>query len=481
MTKEHLFTHLILGILSPIRKEQTTEAGFINPTQHYYYQSNNKAWRLKMVNLTNEALFSNELMEEIREKFAFIDMDPLTKKKRLFFDNAGGSLRLKNAIEKFSQFDMFPDHPQREHEVAKYLAEVERRGIEDTRIIFNGKKGSIATYLTASQAIFDITGVIAENIEGTNIVTTELEHPSAFDSAKFYANKLGKELRVANTNPVTGGVDVEEIIKHIDSDTSLLSVIYASNISGAILDIETIVREARKIKPDLYIIVDSVQHAPHGVIDIEKTPVDAMNFAPYKFFGIRGCGIAYLSERAAKLPHHRLNGKDEGDWQLGSPAPAHFAAISEIVNYVCWIGSKFTNQQDKRSLYVEGMTRIALHEKSLLDIMLNGTDKVKGLRNIPGVTVHLDYEDLLKRDLIVAISIDHLDYKEAVRQYEKENVIVYERVASSIYSKRMLESFGMTGSIRISPLHCNSVEEIEELLEVTQNIAERSTTASRSI
>ena len=428
-----------------------------------------------MVKLTNETLFSNELLEEIRGKFAFVDIDPIKKKKRLFFDNAGGSFTLKSSNEKFAQIDLIPDHPQRDHETANYLAQVEQKGIDDVRIIFNAKKGSIATYLTASQAMFEITGVIAENIEGSNIVTTALEHPSAFDSAKFYANKLGKELRIANTNSLTGGIDVDEITKLIDSDTCLLSVIYASNISGAILDIETIVKEARKIKPNLYIVIDAVQHAPHGVIDIEKTPVDAMNIAPYKFFGVRGSGIAYLSERAASLPHHRLYGKSESDLQLGSPTPSHFASISEIVEYVCWIGRHFSNEQDKRSLFVEGMTRIHLHERSLLEFMLNGTDRVRGLRKIPGVNVHLDYEDLTKRDFIVALSIDGLDFKEAVIEYEKENVIVYDRVATSIYSKRMLESFGMAGAIRVSPLHCNSVEEIEEFLVITQKLAERNT------
>lgn len=423
------------------------------------------------IKMANEILFSKELLDEIREKFAYVDTDPLTQKKRLYMDNAGGSLRLKSTIEKFLQYDLIPDHPQREHETAKYLADVENKGLEDTRLIFNAKDGSIVTCFTASQAIFEITGKIAENIEGTNIVTTALEHPSVYDSAKFYADKLGKELRVAPTNRVTGGVDVEEITKLIDQETIFLSVIYASNISGAILDIETIVKEARKIKPDLYIIVDSVQHAPHGLIDLEKTPVDVMNFAPYKFFGVRGCGVAYLSERAAKLPHHRLIGKEEGDLQLGSPVPAHFAVISEIVDYVCWIGSKFTKEQGKRALYVEGIKRIGLHEKGLLEVLLNGTDKTTGLRNIPGVTVHLDYEDLSKRDFIIAISIDQLGYKEAVKQYEAENVIVYDRVASSIYSKRMLESFGLDGAVRISPLHCNTVEEIEEFLEITAKIA----------
>ncbi|MFJ7512705.1 aminotransferase class V-fold PLP-dependent enzyme [Peribacillus simplex] len=427
-----------------------------------------------MEKLVTGNFFSDEMLSDVREKFYFIEEDPIQKKKRMFFDNAGGSFRLKRATDVFAQLDSIPDCPEREHETAKYLIDIKEKGTNDIRKIYNAMDGSIATYLTASQAIFEITGIIAENIEGTNIVTTALEHPSAFDAAKYYADKLNKEFRVAKTNPITGGVDVEEILKHIDKDTSLLSVIYASNISGAILDIETIVTEARKIKPDLYIIVDAVQHAPHGVIDLEKTPVDAMNFAPYKFFGVRGCGISYLSDRAARLPHHKLNGKTESEWELGSPAPAHFAVVSEIVDYVCWIGGQFTTSQDRRELFTEGMSRIALQERALLDTMLNGTANFTGLRDITGVTVHLDYKNLSKRDFIIAISIEGLDFKEAVRQYEKEGVILFARVATSIYSKRMLESFGMEGALRISPLHCNSVEEIEKFLTITKKIVEKS-------
>nr|MDH3176589.1 aminotransferase class V-fold PLP-dependent enzyme [Bacillus pumilus] len=150
---------------------------------------------------------------------------------------------------------------------------------------------------------------------------------------------------MAKSNPLTGGVNVEDILALIDQDTVLLSVIYASNISGAILDIEQIVQEARKKKPNLFIMVDAVQHAPHGLIDIEKTPVDVINFAPYKFFGVRGCGIAYLSERAALLPHHKLKGKKETEWGLGTPTPAHYAAISAIVDYVSLAWRSFYNSE----------------------------------------------------------------------------------------------------------------------------------------
>jgi cysteine desulfurase/selenocysteine lyase len=313
---------------------------------------------------------------------------------------------------------------------------------------------------------------IAENIGGTNMVTTILEHPSAYDPMEYYAGKLGKELRVAGSNPVTGGVDVDEVVKLVDKNTCLLSVMYASNISGAIFDIENIVKKAREIKPDLYIIVDAVQHAPHGVIDLQKTPVDGINFAPYKFFGCRGSGIAWLSDRAALLPHHKLLGAKADFWELGSPAPAQFAVITEIVNYVCWLGSHFTAGTDRRGLFECGMTQIALHERALMARMLNGNGEIPGLRNMKGVKSLLDYEDLSKRDLIMAIEFANIGYTQAVREYEKRKVIVYDRLASSIYSKRMLNSFNLNGAVRVSPLHCNSAEDIDQFLMVTREIAE---------
>lgn len=420
--------------------------------------------------VTEGKLFESQLLEEIRDKFAYIDTDPLTKEKRVFLDNAGGSFRLKRANERFSEVDLIPDHPMRGHETAVYLADIERKGTEDVRTIFNAKDGAIVPFYTASQAMFNLTGVVAEHVEGTNIVTTKLEHPSLYDAAQFYADKLGKELRVAPTNKITGGVDVEEITKLIDENTISLNFIYASNISGAILDVETIIKEAKKIKPDLYIIIDAVQHAPHGLLDLEKIDVDIINFAPYKFFGVRGVGFAYVSERATHLPHQRLLGKSDAELGLGSVTPGHYAAITEVVDYVCWLGEQFTDETDRRLLYEAGMTAISKHERALLEVLLDGTKEVKGLRAIEGVTVHLDYEDLSTRDFIVGISLEGIPYAEAVDLYAKENVIVYDRVASSIYSSRMLESFDMDGAIRISPMQCQTKEEIITFLKVTELI-----------
>lgn len=419
--------------------------------------------------MQNGVLFPAEDLKKIREAFYYVDTDR-TGTPWLYFDNAGGSYRLKAAEECFRSVDMIPDCSERHHKTAVELQEIEEAGKESVRTIFNVSGGTVATALTASQIMFQITGAVIENVPGTNVVTTVLEHPSAYDSAVYYAEKTGKQLRVAKSNHRTGGVDAEEILSLIDRDTCLLSVMYASNISGVIFDLPDIIRRAREIKPDLYIIVDAVQHTPHGVMDFRELGVDAVTFAPYKFFGVRGLGVAWLSERLAAIPHHKLAGKKEMEWELGSPAPAQYAMLKEIVDYVCGLAGS-QNTMTRRERYVEGMTRIVLHERALLHLMLEGCGGRSGLRHMEGIRVLMDGEDLTKRDLITGISFDNMDCAAAVKECEKRGVIVYERVASSLYSGRMLESLGLDGAVRISPLHCNSQTDIETFLDVTREIA----------
>jgi selenocysteine lyase/cysteine desulfurase len=414
--------------------------------------------------------FSDALMREVQQRFIGVEHDHHGR-ERLYFDNAGGSFRLKAAVERFAQVDAIPDNAERIHATAVELQDIQAKGSEDLRTILNARGGSVYASFSASGAMFDMVRAIAENVPGTNMVTTVLEHPSAFDAMSLYAERLGRELRVAPSNPVTGGIDVEDIVRLVDKDTCLLNVIYASNISGAKLDMEAIVRRAREIKPDLYILVDAVQHAPHGLIDLQKTPVDGINLAPYKFFGCRGSGLSWLSERAAVLPHHKLAGKKPGYWDLGSSAPWQFAVLTEIVDYVCWLGGHFSDATDRRALFVAGITHIELHERALLALLLDGNENATGMREMPGVEVFLDHEDLTKRDLILGIGFDRIDCTQAVVEYAKHGVTVYERVATSIYSKRMLESFGIAGTVRVSPLHCNSVADVEKFLRITARIA----------
>ncbi|MFD9627377.1 PLP-dependent aminotransferase family protein [Peribacillus muralis] len=96
--------------------------------------------------------------------------------------------------------------------------------------------------------------------------------------------------------------------------------------------------------------------------------------------------------------------------------------------------------------------------------LLEGSDKIKGLRHMDNVKVFADYPDLTKRDLIVAIGIEGKDYQD-------RGVTIYERVNTSVYSKHILEAIGLTGAIRVSPFHCHTVDDIDKFSSVTKELS----------
>ena len=184
--------------------------------------------------MDEKIFFDPELQREIKERFFYVNED-YRGRKRQFFENSGGSLRLRTAVEAKARLEAIPDCPERVHDTSMMLREVKANGIRDImEVIFGAAPGhgALVTELTASQCMFQIVRAIMENAGfGTNAVTTSLEHPSAYDSVKLYCERTGREFRVAMANPETGGVDLEEILSKVDENTVLLSVMSASNIT----------------------------------------------------------------------------------------------------------------------------------------------------------------------------------------------------------------------------------------------------------
>lgn len=419
---------------------------------------------------TNGLFFDSGFQKNLKSQFCYADCDP-NGAERLFFDNSGGSLRLKAAVEAKANLEMLPDCPERSHSTALELNRlVQESTAQILSCVFGTGCGALITELTASQVMFHMVELVMENIPGTNAVVSVLEHPSSFDAVAYYCRKTGKELRVIPADPFTGAIDPDAAASLVDENTCLLSVMSASNVTGAIMDIGAIVREARKKKPELYILSDAVQHAPHGVLDVQQLGIDGMNIAPYKFFGIRGCGFAWISERMARLPHRKLLAKEQTVFALGTPTPGNFAAMQAVLDYVCRIGACFSTETDRRNLYRTGMERIHLQERALLSRLLDGTPTLPGLRHIPGVHVYADGLPLSRRDLIAAIGIAGMDVCDAVKEYEKRGVIVCDRSNRSMYAKRIVEALGLTGAIRVSALHCHGTEDIDRFLSVTKEL-----------
>ena len=144
----------------------------------------------------DKGMFSPELLDEIRNRFLYVDWDPYSG-KRVYLEASGGSLRLKSVMETIAKESALPDELFRYNPASDYVNAAVEKGIDDVKLFLGAKSGHIMPAHSATHAIFRALNAITSHIPGSNIVTTELEHPAVRSSTQYFAEITGKEWRVA--------------------------------------------------------------------------------------------------------------------------------------------------------------------------------------------------------------------------------------------------------------------------------------------
>ena len=425
-----------------------------------------------MTKVAQEKLLPADLLREVRGRFHYVESDPLSG-DRVWLESASGSLRLKSVVDVMAEQTRLPDQLGRANPGSRRAGEIMAGGIEDVRLFLGAGSGVIMPAMSSTHAVFRAVNAVMASASATNVVTTNLDHPSVYDSTERFARAYGMQRRVARLDPRTGAVSSDAVLEKVDGGTCLIGIVHSSNITGAVMDVKTITREARRISPDVFVLVDGVQYAPHAPVDVEDLGVDAYVFGPYKAFCVKGIAFAYLSDRLARLDHWKLQGKAIDDWALGSPEDATYAAWSAVVDYLCWLGAHFTESDERRERIVAAMEACDAHLRSLLRRLLQGTDGVPGLLRMGHVTVHGMGDDLSHRACLVLFSLERMDSYQAVELYNRAGFRLHNRVRDA-YSRHTLEAMGIPGGVRLSACHYNTPEEIDRFLRYTARLGEMS-------
>jgi selenocysteine lyase/cysteine desulfurase len=412
--------------------------------------------------------FPAELLNEIRSKFHHVESDPYSG-PRIFFESASGSFRLKSMVEAVARENVFLDQLGRANPGSRHANELVVQGVQDVRDFLGAQSGTIMPATSSTHAVFRAVHAGLAAAPQGNVVTTDLEHPSIYDSTSVFARQYGHAWRSAPLNSETGFVEPQAILELVDERTRLVGLIHGSNMTGACLDIKGITAGVRRINADVMVVVDGVQYAPHAPVDVEDLDVDAYVFGPYKAFCVKGVGFAYLSERMAGLPHWALAGKGPDDWNLGSIDHAMYAAWSAVVDYLVWLGSHFTNSADRRQCIVAGQSASDDHMRALLHRCLYGSAKQRGLLAMDHVTVHAMTEDLSQRYCLFMFDLAGMDSYQGVELYNRAGLRLHNRVRDA-YSRHTLEAMGLEAGIRLSANHANSPAEVDAFLAATEEI-----------
>ncbi len=134
------------------------------------------------------------------------------------------------------------------------------------------------------------------------------------DSVNVSANELksqGYDVVFAPINP-DGTVSVEEFKRLLSGDVSLVSVMHASNETGGINDIATLVKMTRQAAPKAVFHSDGVQAFGKIPVNLRALGVDLYSVSAHKLHGPKGIGALFIKKGVSVKPLLYGGGQEKG-------------------------------------------------------------------------------------------------------------------------------------------------------------------------
>ncbi len=410
------------------------------------------------------------LLPEIRARFAHVEACPFSG-ERIFFENAGGALTLNSVVETSAKFAAIPDNQGRANAAAQALGAIIAQAKTDAMTLFGAVGGQVFVGESGTELLFRLIRTAVMGTEGGSVIGSTVEHPASRSAARLWAEKAGRAYVSVAHDDTTGTVSADAYAAQLRPDVRVATILHTSPVTGMTNDVPAIARAVRAVAPEAFIIVDGIQHASHGGIDLAAADVDGYVISPYKVFSRHGYGVAWASDRLSALPLEALIDGPEGNWELGTRDTGAYATMSDVVRYFDWLGAQVSDAKEKRARIVAAGHAIHAHEKTLTDAMLFGTGNLPGLTDLAGVTIIGGAENAAREGLVCFALADH-PAAGIVAALNAEGIRTHVRKADH-YSGNVLGPLGLDAAVRVSMCHYNSLAEVARFLAVMKDLPSR--------
>ena len=413
-------------------------------------------------------MISDDLLQRIRERFAHVDSDPF-QGERVFFENAGGALTLKSVVETSGFYAGIPDNQGRDNVASKALVEVIRKAREDMALAMNAPGGQFFVGESGTELLFRLISAACLSAGQGRVLGSTLEHPGSRSAAARWAGIAGMEHVLVKHDDSSGTVGAEHYLPEITEDTKVATILHTSPVTGMGVDVAEISKEILRVSPECLIIVDGIQHAAHGSIDLTALDVDGYVISPYKMFSRHGYGLAWVSPRLEGIKHNNLLKGPEKNWEMGTRDTGSYATFSDVVDYLDWLGGEVSGSEDRRERIVAAGEAIHEQEQRLTDAMIHGTGNLKGLAQMEKVGI-IGGIDNPAREGLVSLYVQGVEAVDVVERLNAQGIRTHTRKADH-YSGNVLEPLGLSGCVRVSLCHYNTAGEVAQFLTAMQEIA----------
>ena len=310
---------------------------------------------------------------------------------------------------------------------------------------------------------------------GDEIVLSRMCHDANVQPWVLLAEDLGLEIRWLPFDTQSYEFDLSMLDELLGPRTRLVCIGGASNLTGTLNDVADICRRARDA--GAWTWVDAVQSAPHVATDVQSIGCDFLVCSAYKFFGphqgiLWGRGellrtlVPYKVRPAADTP--------PGNFETGTQSHEGMAGTTAAVDYFAWIGETMADAPADELQGLSGRrrhVRAAMHCLFDYEKQLSST-LIAGLQSINGITVHgITNPDAMHRRVpTVAFTHATRHPDDVARALAERGIFVWSGHNYAIEPARALGILDSGGAVRVGPVHYNTREEIDTLLDALDDV-----------
>ena len=294
---------------------------------------------------------------------------------------------------------------------------------------------------------------------GDEILITQLDHEANREPWLSLESEgiIIREVKLKSD----GTLDYYDFKSKVSEKTKLVAMGYASNITGAVNDVETI----RKITHQIgaWLLLDAVHYAPHFPIDVQKIGCDFLLCSAYKFYGPH-VGLLYARPGILdRLPTDRLRTTVQHAPYSIETGTLNHAAIAGVKASIEFIAS-MSKEKGLRNRILDAMTKIGKHERELAIQLYQGLNQIKSIRVI-GPTFKSPM-----RAPTISFTVDGKTPEDVCKLLAKENIFGW---AGHFYALRAIEVLGLLekgGVTRLGMSVYSSEEDVKRALKVLKGI-----------
>lgn len=389
-----------------------------------------------------------------------------------FFDNAGGSQTLKKVVDRISEFLLSSDvQLGASYGVSQLAGErlaLATRGMA-TFINANSSKEVVMGPSTTMMLKVLSMSLGQTFIPGDEVIVTNCDHEANI-GAWVALEKQGMKVKVWQVRPDTLELHLADLEPLMSQRTKLVALTHASNVLGTINPIKEIAAFVHD--RNAMICVDGVAYAPHRLVDVQDLDVDFYTLSCYKVYGPHHALLYGKEEHLLRLPglnHYFIDQTDiPYKFQLGNVNFELSYGMLGLCDYLSELAQLHYGNEtapDLRNQMVQAFDLISIHEEHISDRLLNYLNSKANVRVIGQAKADRQF-----RVPTISFVVDGINSSTIPAKIDQHYIgIRY----GDFYAKRLIEYLGLAsqgGIVRVSMVHYNTLEEVNNLIEAFEQI-----------